>query len=387
MPANATIMVVEGEADTRATLCGILEDAGYRVIGLERGTEALEIIRSSPFNIIITDISFPDVAGVEILELAKEINPDVAVIMITGYASREAGVDALNQGAYAYFVKPVNPDEIKTTIANALKQQRLSLENKRLVDRLQRSNKLLFEANEELSRATQAKSEFLANISHELRTPLSVIIGFSELMIDKVTGEINDKQRQCLSDILDSTQHMLNLINDVLDLSKIESGKVELKLENIALSKVIQSLTRTMMPILTPRQQSLDVEIEDDLPPVHADKAKVKQVFFNLLSNATWFSPDGGNLKIEAVRKGDWCQVSVIDNGIGINKEDQEQIFEPFCQLDNPLTREKNGTGLGLTLVKQIIERHGGRIWVKSDYGKGSRFIFTLPLATNDCHT
>ncbi len=386
MPANATIMVVEGEADTRAALCGILEDAGYRVVGLERGTEALEMIRSSPFNIIITDISLPDVVGVEILELAKEINPDVAVIMMTGYASVEGGVDALNQGAYAYFVKPVNPDEIKTTIANALKQQRLSLENKRLVERLQRSNKLLFEANEKLSRATQAKSEFLAHMSHELRTPLSIIIGFSELMIDKAMGKINDKQRQCLSDILDSTQHMLNLINDVLDLSKIESGKMELKLKNIALSKVIESLTRTMMPILTPRKQSLDVKIEDGLPPVYADKAKIKQVLLNLLSNATWFSPDGGKLKIEAVRKGDWCQVSVIDNGIGINKENQEQIFEPFCQLDNPLTRKKNGTGLGLTLVKQIIERHGGRIWVKSEYGRGSRFIFTLPLATTDCH-
>lgn len=386
MPANATIMVVEGEADTRAALCGILEDAGYRVVGLERGTEALEIIRSSPFNIIITDISLPDAGGVEILELAKEINPDVAVIMMTGYASVEGGVDALNQGAYAYFVKPVNPDEIKTTIANALKQQRLSLENKRLVERLQRSNKLLFEANEKLSRATQAKSEFLAHMSHELRTPLSIIIGFSELMIDKAMGKINDKQRQCLSDILDSTQHMLNLINDVLDLSKIESGKMELKLKNIALSKVIESLTRTMMPILTPRKQSLDVKIEDGLPPVYADKAKIKQVLLNLLSNATWFSPDGGKLKIEAVRKGDWCQVSVIDNGIGINKENQEQIFEPFCQLDNPLTRKKNGTGLGLTLVKQIIERHGGRIWVKSEYGRGSRFIFTLPLATTDCH-
>ena len=386
MPAKATIMVIEDETSTRVTLCGILENAGYRVVGLERGTEALEIIRSSPFNIIITDISFPDVVGVEILELAKEINPDVAVIMMTGYASVEGGVDALNQGAYAYFVKPVNPDEIKTTIANALKQQRLSLENKRLVDSLQRSNKLQFEANEELSRATQAKSEFLAHMSHELRTPLNIIIGFSELMIDKVPGEINEKQRQYLDDILSSAKHLLNLINDVLDLSKIESGKMELKLKNIALSKVIESLTRTMMPILTPRKQSLDVEIEDGLPPVHADKAKLEQVLLNLVDNSSKFSPDGGKLKIEAVRKGDWCQVSVIDNGIGINKEDQERIFELFCQLDNPLTKEKGGTGLGLTLVKQIIERHGGRIWVKSEYGRGSRFIFTLPLATTDCH-
>jgi len=386
MPTEATIIVVEDEAGALVTLCGILEDAGYKVVGLERGADALEMIRKSPFNIIITDIRLPDAGGLEILELAKEINPDAAVIMMTGYASVETAVDAVNQGAYAYFVKPVNPDEIKTTIANALKQQRLSLQNKRLVDRLQRSNKLLFEANEELSQATQAKSEFLSHMSHELRTPLNIIIGFSELMIDKAMGEINDQQKQCFSDILDNSQHLLNLTNDVLDLSKIESGKMELKLENISLSKIIESLTRTMMPILTPMKQSLDVEIENDLPPVHADTAKLKQVLFNLLSNATRFSPDRGKLKIEAVRKGDWCQVSVIDNGTGIKKEDQKRIFEPFCQLDNPPSREKDGTGLGLTLVKQIVEKHGGQIWVESEYRKGSRFIFTLPLATGDYH-
>ena len=236
----------------------------------------------------------------------------------------------------------------------------------------------------EVERANQLKSEFLANMSHGLRTPLNVIIGFSELMRDEAPGKINDEQRQCLSDILASSQHLLNLINKVLDLSKVESGKTKLNLANLSLAEVIESLVRTMMPILAPRQQSLDVEIEEGLPLVHADKAKVNEVLLNLLSNATRFTPGGGKLKIEAVREGDWCQVSVIDSGIGIKEEDQEQIFEPFCQLDNPLTKEKSGTGLGLALVKQIIEKHGGQVWVESEYGKGSRFTFTLPLATTD---
>jgi len=249
-------------------------------------------------------------------------------------------------------------------------------------EELKAQHQELIEKTEEAERATQAKSEFLAHVSHELRTPLNIIIGFSELMVDESTGEINDKQRQCLNDVLDSSHHLLNLINGVLDLSKIESGKMELELENITLDEVIEPLTRTMMPILTSRQQSLDVEIEDGLPPIRADKAKLKQVLFNLLSNAAWFTPDGGKLKIEASRNGDWCQVSVIDSGIGIKKEDQDKIFEPFYQLDNPPTREKGGTGLGLTLVKQIIEKHGEQIRVESEYGKGSRFIFTLPIAT-----
>jgi len=267
------------------------------------------------------------------------------------------------------------------------RNEQLDVQNEELqsqTEELMTQQQELIEKTGEVERANQLKSEFLASMSHELRTPLNVIIGFSELMRDEVPGEINEEQRQCLEDVLGSSQHLLNLINDVLDLSKIESGKAELNLTNLALSEAIEPLTRTMLPVLAAGQLSLDIEIEKELPLVQADKAKVSEVLLNLLSNATKFTLGGGKLKIEAVRKGNWCQVSVIDNGIGIKEEDQEQIFEPFCQLDNPLTKEKRGTGLGLALVKQIVEKHGGRICVESEYGKGSRFTFTLPLATID---
>ncbi|TET67219.1 MAG: hybrid sensor histidine kinase/response regulator [Dehalococcoidia bacterium] len=381
--AAANILVVENEVGMRATLCAILEDAGYKVSGLDKGAEALEMIRNQPFNVVITDIRLPDINGMEILELAKEIDPDVAVIVMTGYASLETAVEAVNEGAYAYFVKPANVDEIKTTIINALRQQRLSRENKRLVDDLQRSNKLLFEANKQLKKTTDAKSAFLASMSHELRTPLNTIIGFSELMIDEVPGEINEEQRQCLNDVLSSSKHLLSLINEVLDLSKIESGKVELRLSNIILTKVIESLKSTLMPILASRKQSLDIKIEEGLPSVYTDKAKLRQVLLNLLTNAIKFTSDGGKLKIEAIRDGDWCQVSVIDNGTGIKKADQERIFEPFTQIDALPEEKREGTGLGLALTKQLVEMCGGKIWVESEYGKGSQFTFTVPLATS----
>ena len=383
MSETANILVVEDEADTRATLSSILEDTGYKVTQLEKGAEALESVRSRSFDVVITDIRLPDIGGMEILELAKEINPEVAVVMMTGYASVETAIEAVNQGAYAYFVKPVNPDEIKTTISNALKQQRLSLENKRLVENLQRSNKLLLEANEELQRATQAKSEFLANVSHELRTPLNVIIGFSQLMMDGASGKINKEQRRCLSDILSGSEQLLGLINDVLDLSKVESGKVELRLTDTVLADVIEWVANTMTPLFASKKQTLDVEVEEGLPPVRADEARIKQVLFNLLSNSNKFTADGGKIKIEAVRDGAWSQVSVIDNGIGIKEEEQERIFEPFYRVDSPATRE-GGTGLGLTLTRQIIEKHGGRLWVESQYGKGSKFTFTLPLSSSE---
>jgi len=383
-PGAANILVVEDEVGMRATLCAILEEAGYKVTGLEKGAEALEIVKSQSFNAVITDIRLPDVDGMEILELAKEINPEAAVIMMTGYASVETAIDAVNQGAYAYFVKPVNPDEMKTTITNALKQQRLSLENKRLVDDLQRSNKLLFEANEELRKTTQAKSEFLAHMSHELRTPLNAIIGFSELILDGVPGEINDEQRQCLNDIYNSGQHLLNLINDVLDLSKVEAGKIELKLESLNLAGVIRRVIQTVKPMLDDNRHELKVSIEEGLPQVRTDRSRLRQIFFNLLSNAVKFTPPGGKLGIAVSRDGDWCQVSVVDNGIGIREEDQERIFETFSQGETLPGRESEGTGLGLALTKQLVEICGGKIWVESKYGKGSRFTFTLPLATAD---
>ncbi len=266
------------------------------------------------------------------------------------------------------------------------RNERLDAQNEELQsqsEELMTQQQELMEKTREVEKATQLKSEFLANMSHELRTPLNVIIGFSQLMVDEVPGEINEEQRQSLSDILDSSQSLLNLINEVLDLSKIESGKMELKPKDIALTEVIKSLTRTMMPILAPRKQSLDIEIEEGLPPVCADKAKLGQVLLNLVDNSSKFTPDGGKLKIEAVRKGDWCRVSVIDNGVGIKKEDQERIFEPFCRLDDPLTKGRGGTGLGLVLVKQIVERYGGRIWVESEHGKGSRFTVTVSLAAS----
>ena len=205
-------------------------------------------------------------------------------------------------------------------------------------------------------------------------------------MLDGVPGAINEEQKQCLEDILSSGQHLLYLVNDVLDLSRIESGKMELRLSNTALTNVIESLRSTMLPVLAQRKQSLDVKLEKGLPLVYIDKARIKQVLLNLLSNASKFTPDGGKLEVKAVKEGDWCQVSVIDNGIGIEKEDQERIFEAFYRVNNSATREKGGTGLGLTIIKQIIEMHHGRIWVESEYGNGSKFIFTLPLALKVSH-
>ena len=237
------------------------------------------------------------------------------------------------------------------------------------------------EKTRELEAASQAKSEFLANMSHELRTPLNAVIGFSELMLDGVPGDINNEQRQCLSDILSSGQHLLHLISDVLDLSRVEAGKIELKLENLNLAGVIGNVVQTMKPMLDGKRHQLEVSVEEGLPQVRADKNRLRQIVLNLLSNAIKFTPAGGKLGIEASRQDNWCQVSVVDNGIGIKQEDRERIFEAFTQVDTLSERKRESTGLGLALTKQLVELGGGKIWVKSKYGKGSKFTFTLPLA------
>jgi signal transduction histidine kinase len=381
MSTETNILVIDDDVATLKTLSVGLQDMGHKVAAVATGREALALLREQPFNIVITDIKLPDIGGLEILETTKEFNPEVAVIMMTDHANLETAASSIDEGAYAYIVKPEAMSELKTLINNALREQELLNRNWKLVESLQRSNKSLEKTNKALEQASRAKSDFMAKMSHELRTPLNVIIGFGELLLDQVPGEVNEEQRQCLDDILASGRHLLGLINEVLDLSKVESGKVALKLTNIALSKVVKSVRSAMMPVLAQKKQSLDVELEAGLPLVYADEARLRQVFFNLLSNSSKFTPDGGKLKIEAIRKDNRCQVSVSDSGIGIRKKDQEQIFEPFYQVGNSMAEEeKKGTGLGLPLVKEIVERHGGRIWVESEYGSGSRFIFTIPL-------
>ncbi len=258
------------------------------------------------------------------------------------------------------------------------KARQLAAQNEELVAQQQ----ALTEKTREAEEANQLKSEFLARMSHELRTPLNAVIGFSELTLDEVPGTLNEEQRQCLEDILSAGQHLLQLVNEVLDISTIESGKTEFRPTYLVLIDVVKWLRKTMVPILKPRKQSLDVVIEEELPRVYADESKLRQVLLNLVSNAAKFRPDGSKIRVEVIKKGNWCQVSVIDSGIGIKEEDQKRIFEPFYRVDTLSHKEEQGTGLGLAVVRRIVEKHGGQVWVESEYGKGSTFRFTLPIDT-----
>ncbi|MBP2029656.1 PAS domain S-box-containing protein [Methanohalophilus levihalophilus] len=231
--------------------------------------------------------------------------------------------------------------------------------------------------------ANRTKSEFLANMSHELRTPLNSIIGFSEALLLHRTGELSDKQVRYAKNISISGQHLLELINEILDLSKIEAGNMEFGPENISLPEVLDEVQLLMEPIAHKKSIHLRFSIEFINMEIFAEKIKVKEILYNLLSNAIKFTPENGKVRVNARKVRDKVQISVSDNGIGIPEEEQKRIFEPFKQVDSFFSREYEGTGLGLALVKQYVEMHHGTIWLESEVGKGSTFTFTIPLGKN----
>ncbi len=268
-------------------------------------------------------------------------------------------------------VRPFSEQQIRLLEIFAA-QAALALENARLF-------REIADKSRQLELASQHKSEFLANMSHELRTPLNAIIGFSEVLSERMFGDLNEKQEEYLKDIYSSGTHLLSLINDILDLSKIEAGRMELELTDFHLPTALDNALTRVRERAGRRGIALHLSVDDRLGQVQADERKVRQVVLNLLSNAIKFTPEGGRIEVGAVPKDGLVEVSVSDTGVGIAPEDQETVFEEFRQVGTA-AKQVEGTGLGLTLCRKFVELHGGKIWVKSQLGQGSTFTFSLPL-------
>ena len=217
-------------------------------------------------------------------------------------------------------------------------------------------------------------------MSHELRTPLNAIIGFSEVLGERMFGELNEKQAEYTDDILSSGRHLLSLINDILDLSKVEAGRMELELTKFDLPMAIDNALTLIRERASRHGIRLHHSVDDRLGELTGDERKIKQILLNLLSNAVKFTPEGGRVDVDAVSSDGVVEISVSDTGIGIAPQDQETIFEEFRQVGTDYAQKREGTGLGLTLTRKFVELHGGKIWVESELGRGSRFIFTLPV-------
>jgi signal transduction histidine kinase len=320
------------------------------------------------------------VAGIEASKAAYENSQYVVIAfalgsivlaLVLGYAISwsvigpvkeiEAHLDQIAAGDFTQRVQVVNRDELGALAADVNK----------MCEELAR-------LYEQLETASKHKSQFLANMSHELRTPLNAILGYAELILDNVYGETPNKMREVLDRIQRNGRHLLGLINDVLDLSKIEAGQVNLSLADYSLKDVVQSVHSAVEALAKEKRIALRVEVQADLPAARGDERKLTQVLLNLVGNAIKFT-DAGEVAIKATAANGSFTVAVRDTGPGIAEAEQVKIFEEFQQADSSITKKKGGTGLGLAIAKRIIELHGGRLWVESTPGHGSTFSFRVP--------
>jgi signal transduction histidine kinase len=295
--------------------------------------------------------------------LALVLGYGISVSLIGPVRTMEKRMREIAAGDFSHGVEVPNRDELGSLAAD-----------------LNSMSERLGNLYRELEATSQHKSEFLANMSHELRTPLNAVIGFSEVLEQKMFGELNDKQLEYVQDIHASGRHLLSLINDILDLSKIEAGKVELEMSRFDLPNTIEGTLTLVRERASRHGLTMTLSLDDSLGEIDADERKVRQILLNLLSNAVKFTPDGGKVAVTGAVVDATARIAVTDTGIGISTEDQAKIFEEFRQVGGDHEGKREGTGLGLTLARKFVELHGGRIWVESAVGAGATFTFTLPL-------
>jgi PAS domain S-box-containing protein len=258
-------------------------------------------------------------------------------------------------------------------------EQQIREIQERLTAELTATNRQLELRNREIDRANRLKTEFVASMSHELRTPLHTIIGFAELMAEELEGPLNEKQKRFVGHIHKDSLHLLELINDVLDLSRIEAGRLELRLEAFDMMAAIDEVLATIRPQAVAKSLNLGAPVPLSIS-LHADRVRFKEILYNLLSNAVKFTPEGGRIRVDAITRDSLAEVSVSDTGVGIPAEEQAAVFDKFYQVGSTTRGVREGTGLGLAITKQLVEAHGGRIWLESEPGRGSHFHFTMPV-------
>ena len=386
MLKNHKILIVDDDTNLRKLLNLILENNNFITEEAEDGNTTLTKIGQQFYNIAFVDIGLPDISGVKLLEIIKEKSPKTEVIILTANTSVDNAIKSLNLGAYAYVLKPYEIDEILSLIKRILEKQELEIENKLLMEDLKKAvsdlnkaNLELKDKNEKLKELDKLKTQFLSNMSHELRTPLNSIIGFAEAITDGLTGEVNDKQKHYLNNISSSGKNLLEIINNLLDLSKIRAGRLVITKKKFDIKRLIEQSIDTVGVLAKRNEITITTNFPSANIPVYADEGTTRQVLLNLLSNAIKFSSYKSEINVTAELSGNFFVISVTDSGIGISEEDQKIIFEEFKQVDRSEVRVQKGTGLGLAIAKNLIELNGGKIGVESKIDEGSRFWFTVP--------
>ena len=399
------ILIVDDVPTNLRLLGAILESEGHEVIPAADGLQALARLEAEGADAIISDILMPNMDGYRLCSEVRQSDRFHEIPFIAYTATFVSPADeqaALDLGADIYLRKPAHADEILASLRRVIDQrsdskipqnpsegfrERVSSKLKKLHLELSQKTKItklndkLKRSNEKLTDLGRFKSEFLSTASHEMRTPLTIIREFASLLADEVPGSVNEEQAGCISSILRNCDRLTLLIDDLLDLAKIESGKIHLKREGIDISSLLSECAADFVPRFNTKSQSLIVDVgEEPIPNALADRSKIVQALVNLVGNAHKFTPNGSQVLLRARQEADHVHIQVTDNGPGIAKSKLAAIFDAFTQVDREEGPGIRGTGLGLTITRKIVQLHGGEIGVQSDKGRGATFSFNLPI-------
>jgi len=336
------------------------EDFKFEIMEAETAEDGLEIIKSGALDIVLLDNKLPGMSGIELLEIIRKEHLDIYVMMITSFASLDLAVRATKNGAYNFIPKPFTPNELKTAINDISKHLFL----KRVTQQMQESGK-------------EVRFQFLSVLSHELKSPLNAIDGYLRLMNDKQLGNNLDDYAEMIERSMVRIQGMRNLIIDLLDLTKLESGKKTQRIESLNLKDIAQMSINTMEPMAI--QQNINISLESNLQSyIQADADDIEIIFNNLISNAVKYNVKNGSVFIKLDQKRNRFIISVKDTGIGMEQEDVDKLFHEFTRIRNEKTKHISGSGLGLSILKKMVDKYDGTIEVNSKCGEGTEFVVTI---------
>ncbi|MDP2912174.1 MAG: hybrid sensor histidine kinase/response regulator [Candidatus Omnitrophota bacterium] len=354
-----------------------MPDISYDISWLQVDESILKKVEEEKYDIILLSYELPGMNGLEILAGLQYKELSGPVIMLSDAANEEFAPQAMRDGAYDYVIREKDFEKgLPVVIHNALNAFHALKERERLQKEIAAKKSELEAANRKLQQLDKIKSDFVSNVAHEFRTPLTIIKGNVDLVNKGGLGSVAPAQKEMLDSAINIVNRLSRLVNDLLDISKIESGKMELKKEPLDINAIIEENLVIFDKTIKDRKQRLQKDLAKDIPMINADKDKVTQVFVNLLSNAMKYTPESGQISIKTVNLEKEIMVEISDTGEGVAPDNLDKIFDKFTRVT---AERKEGTGLGLPIAKDIVSLHKGRIWVRSEFGKGSQFYFTLP--------
>ncbi len=374
MDRQLRVLVAEDSEDDFEILLRELKRGGYEVVAQRCASLAqFDAALAQTWDLVISDWMMPGFGGRVVLDTLSARGARTPCIVISGTIGEEPAVEALKAGALDFLSKD-KPKRFVPVIERALREAAERVKG----EEIRRRSAALEMQNRRIQEANRLKSEFLANMSHELRTPLNAIIGFAELLHDGQVPSGTAQHKEFLGDILASGKHLLQLINDVLDLAKVEAGKLEFRPEKVEIQRVVNEISSILRTHLAAKRVHLELDVDSKIGELYLDPARLKQIAYNYLSNAIKFSSPGARVILRIAAEGpDLVRISVTDEGIGISEIDQARLFVEFQQLE--LAKRHQGTGLGLALTKRLVEAQGGIVGVTSEVGKGSTFFAVIP--------